>query len=273
MQPHVYGWDATHANLATAPSGQGAGYTTGTADIRWTAADWKAHPGAVRICQDASGTDSTADVIDDEPGADSDSGSVGWFKRALADYHAKTRPEQRYPAFYSDQSRLPGLAAAVVAASLDQPVPLHLADYSLTRDQAAAKLGTRSGPFILVCVQFRDNGTYDSDAWLASWLDDTAGKQADPVPPSPAPFTEAIMQQLPTLKAGDKGPAVRTLQGLLTARYYHLGTTGKQLDGIDGDYGALTDAAVRDLQGKSGVKVDGICGPQTWPHAAGVSSP
>lgn len=264
------GWDATHDNLGSAPEGQGAGYTTGTPDIRWTAADWKARPGAVRICQDSAGTDVTADVIDDEPGADSDSGSVGWHKRALNAYTAKTRPEQRYPAFYRDLDGLPALTTAVTAAGLPQPVPLWLAHYGITLDQAQRAVGTRQGPFIIIGVQFANRGAYDSDIWLTSWLTDTAGKQSAPAPdPSPA-FTEVIMSQLPTIKRGDKGPAVRTLQGLLTARYYHLGTTGKQLDGIDGDYGALTDAAVRDLQGKAGLKADGVCGPATWPVAAGV---
>lgn len=264
------GWDATHANLPAAPDGQGAGYTTGTPDVRWTAADWKAHDEAVRICQDASGTDSTADVIDDEPGADTDSGSVGWFRRALDEYHRKTRPGQRYPCFYRDESGLPALQAAVELAHLDQPVPLHLADYNLTLDQARALIGTRRGPFIIVAVQFRDNGKYDSDVWLSSWLSDTAAKLPEPPAPDPSTFTEVIMQQLPTLKTGDKGAAVRTLQGLLVARHYHLGATGSLHDGIDGDYGPMTDAAVRDLQGAHGIAADGICGPATWPVAAGV---
>jgi len=264
------GWDATRANLPAAPGGQGAGYTTGGAKVRWTAADWAAHPGAVRICQDASGTDATADVIDDEPGADTDSGSVGWYKRALAAYHAGTRPDQRHPCFYRDLDGLATLTAAVTGAGLDEPVPLHLAHWGLTLDQAKALVGTRSGPFIIVAVQFADRGVYDSDVWLSAWLSDTAGKLVPPPPPPPATFTEVIMQQLPVLKSGDKSGHVRTLQGLLVARHYHLGTTGGAADGIDGDFGALTDAAVRDLQGKAGITVDGICGPSTWPVAAGV---
>lgn len=78
------------------------------------------------------------------------------------------------------------------------------------------------------------------------------------------------MASLPTIRQGDKSPAVRTAQGLLLARYYHLGDTGALKDGIDGDFGALTAAAVRDAQGKAKIAVDGIIGPNTWPVLAGI---
>lgn len=270
MDGHVFGWDATHANLPSAPPGQGAGYTTGSPDIRWTDADWHAHPGAIRICQDAAGSDETADVIDDEPGADTDTGSVGWYKRALADYHAGTRPGQRAPCFYSDRAGLPALEAAVRASGVQLPVPLWLADPDLTMDQAASMLGMRDGPFYYAGIQFAFRGAYDSDVWLAAWIESARVTPPPVTTPPPPTWTELLVRALPTLKQGDTGPAVRTLQGLLVARYYHLGATGKTLDGIDGDFGALTDAAVREVQDRAGLKSDGIVGPSTWPVLAGV---
>ncbi|HEY6737978.1 MAG TPA: phosphodiester glycosidase family protein [Actinopolymorphaceae bacterium] len=61
----------------------------------------------------------------------------------------------------------------------------------------------------------------------------------------------------PTLREGSSGLAVKRLQRALTAA---LGRTV----GIDGVFGPLTDAAVRDYQRTRELDVDGIVGPDTW---------
>ena len=67
----------------------------------------------------------------------------------------------------------------------------------------------------------------------------------------------------PTLQQGDYNEEwVRTLQEMLTER--GIPTTA------DADYGPLTKEAVRDFQGTNHLKVDGICGPETW-AALGVT--
>ena len=58
------------------------------------------------------------------------------------------------------------------------------------------------------------------------------------------------------LNRGDEGPFVRILQHLLRARGFGLT--------VDGDFGPLTEHAVRDFQGSQGIAVDGIVGPITW---------
>ena len=66
----VVGYDLIGANIGHAPAGaQLAGYSTGSGGIPWTAAQWAAHPGTVRIDQDAAASDPTADVLDVEGGA------------------------------------------------------------------------------------------------------------------------------------------------------------------------------------------------------------
>lgn len=62
---------------------------------------------------------------------------------------------------------------------------------------------------------------------------------------------------LPTLRAGSRGPAVADLQRRLAAAGYSPGT-------VDAIFGAQTDAAVRALQRARGLSVDGIAGSQTW---------
>jgi peptidoglycan hydrolase-like protein with peptidoglycan-binding domain len=67
----------------------------------------------------------------------------------------------------------------------------------------------------------------------------------------------------PTLQQGEYNEEwVRVLQEMLTER--GIPTTA------DADYGPLTKEAVRDFQGMNGLKVDGICGPETW-GALGVT--
>lgn len=114
-------------------------------------------------------------------------------------------------------------------------------------------------------------GSYDEDAY---------GFGPYPAPhwwgtlttaPPPPPPTESWPAMLPQIAQGASGPAVRTAQGLLIARYFHLGTSGAAGDGIDGSFGPLTNAAVRTFQGQHGLTPDGIIGPKTWPALAGVS--
>jgi hypothetical protein len=72
--------------------------------------------------------------------------------------------------------------------------------------------------------------------------------------PQPEPSTGH-----PTLRRGDKGPAVAELQGDLVRLGYGVGPCG-----IDGDFGRATHAAVENFQLDHKLTVDGICGPKTW---------
>jgi len=76
--------DATHANIGQLPKGvQVAGYTTGTADIQWTAQDWAAYPDAARIDQAPAASDPTADILDIEAGAATPASAPDWVMRAI----------------------------------------------------------------------------------------------------------------------------------------------------------------------------------------------
>jgi peptidoglycan hydrolase-like protein with peptidoglycan-binding domain len=61
----------------------------------------------------------------------------------------------------------------------------------------------------------------------------------------------------PTIRKGSTGNPVRRAQKRLT-----LG--GYDTNGVDGIFGADTEAAVRRFQGDRGLTVDGIVGPRTW---------
>jgi hypothetical protein len=70
-------------------------------------------------------------------------------------------------------------------------------------------------------------------------------------------WMETLMHALPTVRQGDHGEAVETVQGLLNARSHAVA--------IDGDFGPATTAAVKAVQRWGDVAADGIVGPATWP--------
>ena len=64
-------------------------------------------------------------------------------------------------------------------------------------------------------------------------------------------------QSHPVLRTGSTGLPVRRLQSRMTAVGFDTG-------GVDGRFGAKTEAAVRKLQHDSKLSVDGVVGAQTW---------
>lgn len=64
---------------------------------------------------------------------------------------------------------------------------------------------------------------------------------------------------MPVLKTGSQGQAVKTLQTVLQQ-------TGDYKGAIDGVFGPITDAAVRKFQARASLVSDGIVGAKTW-HA------
>ena len=59
--------------------------------------------------------------------------------------------------------------------------------------------------------------------------------------------------------SGDRGNAVKSMQGALIAQGYPCGSYG-----ADGICGAATVSAIRAFQTANGLTADGICGQDTW---------
>lgn len=68
----------------------------------------------------------------------------------------------------------------------------------------------------------------------------------------------------PELSRGSTGPTVTRLQKGLTVMHLYSAA-------IDGDFGPLTEAAVRTYQAQRGLTVDGIVGDETWFTPAGAA--
>jgi hypothetical protein len=94
--------------------------------------------------------------------------------------------------------------------------------------------------------------------FIMSQLDyivDQCNKRASGVAPTPAPAPAAVPTKprlTSSLKRGSTGANVRYLQTALGGLK------------VDGQFGPITDKAVRAFQAAQGIKVDGIVGPITW---------
>ena len=223
--------DAVHANITHLPAGQAAGYTTGTGIVPWTAADWAAHPGAVRICQDPAASDATADVLDVEAGAATVADVARWCEAAAASYAAGKRPGQRHPAIYMSLASVTTVANALVAGGITSGVSLWIANWNLAEAEARALVAFAGGPFPVIGVQYGNRGSYDVSVMSVPWL---AAVSAAPViahPAAPAAFhgeyVTAGMFSLAQL-AAKLGTMPATL---LRMTAVHYGTFGNDLAG------------------------------------------
>ena len=163
--------DAIHDNVSHLPAGAAAGYSTGTGShIRWTAADWAAHPGAVRIDQDPGASDPTADVLDVESGAATVAVCARWAEAAAASVAQGKRPGQRHPAIYMSLSMVTPVVNALIAGGITEGVSLWVAHWGITQDQARTVVQLGGGPFPVIAVQYRNAGLYDVSEFSRPWL-------------------------------------------------------------------------------------------------------
>jgi hypothetical protein len=170
--------DAIRANVAHLPKGLAAGYSTGSGVVPWGPAEWKAHPGAVRICQDPHATDTTADVLDVEAGAATVGVAARWAEAAAASVAAGKRPGQRHPAIYMSLSAVTPVVNALIAGGIHSGPGLWIANWNLSAAEAAALIHASGGPFPVIGVQHRNAGLYDVSEFSKPWLDAVSGDPA-----------------------------------------------------------------------------------------------
>lgn len=71
--------------------------------------------------------------------------------------------------------------------------------------------------------------------------------------------SSTVSISLPVIRKNMTGAAVAMMQGALKYHKYPLGTYG-----VDGDYGAITERALKLFQSGNGLSADGVCGQKTW---------
>lgn len=158
-----------------------AGYSTGSGGIPWPRAAFDAHPGTVRICQDPSASDETADLIDVEQFAASNSVVPGWVRRAENSWQQALRPGQRWPAAYTSASNVTPMVNTLLANGISSNTGLVIANWNLSDPQAIADVLSATGPFPVVGIQWRGGGQigrpYDLDVFSEAWLNGTSGRK------------------------------------------------------------------------------------------------
>lgn len=80
-------------------------------------------------------------------------------------------------------------------------------------------------------------------------------EREEPTPPA-APKPPSSSSNMPVLREGMTGPAVKDMQLLLNQKGASISADGK--------FGPATTKAVKEFQSKSGLKADGVVGPKTW---------
>lgn len=65
------------------------------------------------------------------------------------------------------------------------------------------------------------------------------------------------------LRKGDRGDDVKALQQTLLALGYGLGAYGPDRNGVDGDFGSMTETAVQAFQAANGLTANGVAGAVT----------
>lgn len=89
--------------------------------------------------------------------------------------------------------------------------------------------------------------------------------QEPEAPVSAAPYS-GVTVKLQVLRRGSTGNQVKTIQRILAAMGYALGT----LNPYDGNFGSKTETAVLAFQKAAGLTADGVVGQDTWSRLLGL---
>lgn len=261
----VYGHDCTGAELFACPKdGQLAGYNTGSGDVPWSTAQFAEFPTAIRIGQDPDLTrlEYTSDLLDIENYAGTTLEAPGWLSNARTARQSGQRPGQRDPGFYISADNAGDLAQKLMSAGYMSGVPVVIAHWGISPQNAAGMLGQKIGPMVVVGVQYARQQNWDDDVWDGSWL---AGGSTGATSGPPTDWAETMMAELPMLSEGATGQHVKSVQGLCVSLGHTLA--------VDGVFGPITHGAVLTVQRAAGIAQDGIVGPQTWHALLSVPQP
>lgn len=220
-------------------------------------------PKAKHVLLTVSGATASADGVDCEPGNVNAAGAAGWARRRLA-----AEPSFR-PVIYADLASrgysmtevLENLASSGVPRNRVRLLTAHYdGEHLCSPSRGCRDANGRVIAFTADGTQWTSifPGVGGAAIDMSLLADDFFGA----APPSPANWTEKLVQQLPVVSQGASGAVVRTVQGLCCARGHSVT--------VDGVFGPATGQAVRNVQAAAKVAADGTVGPVTWPVLLGV---
>lgn len=239
----------------------------GYADGHWpTAAQLAARfPAAKLVILTVTGTTLRADGIDCEPGNPSAFNAVYW-----AGWKLSYSPPGTRPVIYASVIGAAGYGMGDVLGELDgqgidrSRVRLLSAHYGKGRHIC--------GPGSCGAIDIDMDGTQWTDAFnVRDLFDVDMSELRDDFFNQSSSRTERLVRELPVVRQGDTGEAVKTVQGLCNARLAgHPAPTVPALV-IDGVFGWKTQGTVEFFQADAKIAQDGVVGPQTWPVLLGIA--
>lgn len=156
--------------------------------MQWTAADWTAHPAAVRLDQSPTPdapVDATSDGDDYENSAVTLAELAPRARQRIAAFKAGTRPGQRRPIVYCSRVNTHAVANALIAGGIAGVASgfggLGVADWNNDLNAARDEVAGGSGPFPIVWRQYANMGAFDAGVASVPWLT-TVSSTPEPAP-------------------------------------------------------------------------------------------
>ena len=261
-------YDSTTAGDIPIDAAAVAGYVNGAE--AWDAQDWSRFIAASRLGIDVTNA-GAGGALDIEKGDATPEEAAGWVRGRHAAGISK-------PWLYIDESNWAGLHEIMLDADLpagswaywvaswrssaETPapgVPLELPDGTKAAAVQYANPATSGGHFDLselyAALPAVDGGPDTNPPAPAPAPPAPAPPPAPPAPSQPTQEDDDV--QVTTQQQGSTGAEVKAIQSILN------GKAGAHL-AVDGDFGGVTEAAVKAWQTFYRLEVDGIVGPATW---------
>ncbi|HUN38461.1 MAG TPA: peptidoglycan-binding domain-containing protein [Trebonia sp.] len=228
------------------------GYVDG--DFRTYSAIVKLFPDAYHISMTVFGGKAVADGVDCEEKDTSPEGAADWVEYRLTAGYVR-------PIVYASISGMPAVIEELASRDIAvEEVRLLSAHYG----EGEHICGPDTCKYPGIAVSMDGTQWTDAASGRIHSLIDASVLKPDFFESSTETWEEQLVATMPEIKTGDTGKAVRIWQGVLIANDHDLGTSGKLRDGIDGDFGNITDEATRAFQEANHLTVDGEVGQQTW---------
>lgn len=137
-----------------------------------------------------------------------------------------------------------------IISATDKPIIIESPsiDTSPSKTREIILPSSTSEPSLINAIE---NTTYDTPLLQQNFAGANRLRRANSVQ-----FFNSYTQPVPSLRFGNSGLSVRILQRLLLANGYPIR--------VDGNFGALTETAVKAFQSNRNLTIDGVVGQRTW---------
>ena len=127
------------------------------------------------------------------------------------------------------------------------------------KDGKRGHVGLYIGDGWVIEAQGTKAGVVKTKVTASKWVEWGELKGVDYSGTAPAPAPDPGPANRPTIRKGNRNVYVKEMQTMLDRLGYSLGICG-----VDGDFGAATEKALKEFQRDHQLNQDGVCGPKSW---------